>query len=77
MKKVLALVNEEENINYKRILLEKGLETVFAETGQTVMAGDAIGTVGDDLPFESAEEPHLHLEVIKDGRRIDPLSIIG
>ena len=52
-------------------------ETVFAETGQTVMAGDAIGTVGDDLPFESAEEPHLHLEVIKDGRRIDPLSIIG
>ncbi len=52
-------------------------ETVFAETGQTVKAGDAIGTVGDDLPFESAEEPHLHLEVIKDGRRIDPLSIIG
>ena len=52
-------------------------ETVFAETGQTVMAGDAIGTVGEDLPFESADEPHLHLEVIKDGRRIDPLSIIG
>ncbi len=52
-------------------------ETVFAETGQTVMAGDAIGTIGDDLPFESAEDPHLHLEVIKDGRRIDPLSIIG
>lgn len=52
-------------------------ETVFAETGQTVMAGDAIGTVGEDLPFESADEPHLHLEVIQNGRRIDPLSIIG
>ena len=52
-------------------------ETVFAETGQTVMAGDAIGTVGEDLPFESADESHLHLEVIQNGRRIDPLSIIG
>lgn len=52
-------------------------ETVFAETGQTVAVGDAIGTVGDDLPFESADEPHLHLEVIQNGRRIDPLSIIG
>ncbi len=52
-------------------------EVIFAETGQTVKAGDAIGTVGDDLPFESADDPHLHLEVIKDGRRIDPLSIIG
>ena len=52
-------------------------ETVFAEAGQTVSAGDAIGTVGDDLPFESADEPHLHLEVIQNGRRIDPLSIIG
>ncbi len=32
MKKVLALVNEKENINYKKILLEKGIETVFCET---------------------------------------------
>ena len=52
-------------------------ETVYANTGQSVLAGDAIGTVGEDLPFESAEASHLHLEVIKDGRRIDPLSIIG
>lgn len=52
-------------------------ETVFVETGQTVLAGDVIGTVGDDIPFESAEDPHLHLEVIVDGRRIDPLSLIG
>jgi len=52
-------------------------DTVFAETGQSVKAGDAIGTVGEDLPFEAADEPHLHLEVIQNGRRIDPLSIIG
>lgn len=52
-------------------------ETVFAETGQTVLAGDVIGTVGDDIPFESADEPHLHLEVIQHGKRIDPLSLIG
>ncbi len=32
MKKVVALVNEKENINYKKILLEKGIETVFLES---------------------------------------------
>ncbi len=39
MKKVLALLNEEENINYKKILLTKGIETVFLEsTDEDVIA---------------------------------------
>lgn len=44
MKKVLALVNEEENINYKKILLEKGIETVFAQTDdENEIAKKAVG----------------------------------
>lgn len=44
MKKVLALVNEEENINYKKILLTKGIETVFCEsTDEEVIAKEGKG----------------------------------
>ena len=36
-----------------------------------------IGTVGLEMPLESAQESHLHLEIVKDGVRVDPLSVIG
>lgn len=40
--------------------------------GQTIESGEAIGVVGDTAEFEIADEAHLHFEVIKDGRSVNP-----
>ena len=40
--------------------------------GQEVVAGDVIGAVGDTALLECADEPHLHLEVFKEGIAMDP-----
>ena len=45
-----------------------------ASVGTAVQSGTVIGVVGDTAEFEIADEPHLHFEVIKDGRSIDPQS---
>ncbi len=42
------------------------------EVGAKVKMGDVISGVGETALLESAEGPHLHLEVLKDGARIDP-----
>jgi murein DD-endopeptidase MepM/ murein hydrolase activator NlpD len=42
------------------------------EKGQKVKAGDLIGGVGESALFEQAEVPHLHLEVLENGKQIDP-----
>ncbi|MEA4824842.1 MAG: M23 family metallopeptidase [Clostridiaceae bacterium] len=44
--------------------------------GETVTAGDIIGTVDSSVLFESALPAHLHLEMLQDGVRIDPMSIL-
>jgi len=46
--------------------------TDMVSVGKQISAGDAIGVVGDTAEFEIAEEAHLHFEVIKDGRSVDP-----
>lgn len=38
----------------------------------TVTAGQVIGTVGTTAPAESAQGPHLHFSVSKDGDAVDP-----
>ena len=38
-------------------------------------AGQAIGTV-TAVPAESADKPHLHLEVRRDAAYLDPRSVI-
>ncbi len=40
--------------------------------GQKVKQGDPISGVGKGAGFEIAQGPHLHFEVIKDGKHIDP-----
>ena len=47
-------------------------ETVAVETGDTVIAGQEIGTVGNTSLTESAMGAHLHFAVTKDGEAIDP-----
>lgn len=59
-----------------------GLVTVYAnlapelaagmQPGVTLKAGDRIGYVGTSALTESADEPHLHFEMLLNGERIDP-----
>ena len=41
-----------------------------------VHTGDVIGTLAD-IPLESAEAPHLHFEVLREGALIDPMQALG
>ena len=57
-----------------------GYQTTYAnlqaqpavEAGDTVSAGQIIGTVGSTAAAESAQAPHLHFAVTKDGDAVDP-----
>ena len=42
------------------------------EAGETVHAGEALGTVGESAIAESALGPHLHFVLRKDGAPVDP-----
>lgn len=54
-----------------------GLSSVPAVTkGQQVSVGDVVGTL-EQVPCESAAEPHLHLAMVKEGVFVDPLSAMG
>ena len=50
-------------------------EGIKLKAGDKVKGGEAIGKVGNSALAECMEEPHLHLEVKKDGKNIDPLSL--
>lgn len=44
--------------------------------GDTVETGTEIGAVGDTAIAESAMEPHLHLEMSKEGAALDPVTLL-
>ena len=50
-------------------------DDIKVKKGESVKAGQEIGFVGESAVSEILEEPHLHLEVISDGKHIDPLSL--
>ena len=60
---------------------EGGYETVYAnlasnemaEVGRKINAGECLGAVGDSAVFEKLEEGHLHFELKKDGKYINPM----
>ncbi len=53
-----------------------GMEQGTTVKLDTVMKkGDTVGKTGD-LPCESAQEPHFHFEVIRDGKNTDPIEEI-
>ncbi len=43
--------------------------------GQTVKAGDIIGTAGNTAKTEMLEDAHVHVEVTKDGEYVNPESL--
>jgi murein DD-endopeptidase MepM/ murein hydrolase activator NlpD len=51
-------------------------DNVSVKKGQEVKLGDVIGEVGNTAIIESAEEPHLHLAIRKDGGWVDPMNIL-
>lgn len=61
-----------------------GLKTVYANlassnmvsTNQKVSIGDIIGCVGNTAVFESAEQPHLHFEVLKNDEPVNPANYL-
>ena len=53
-----------------------GLSNEFAVSeGDTLKTGDTVGTLSK-IPCESADEPHLHVEIRVGDKLIDPLSVI-
>ena len=58
--------------NGKLLLYYRSLDTILVSEGQTVVAGQQIGTVGTTFRLEKAEEPHLCLAMAIDGHLVDP-----
>lgn len=49
------------------------LQAIKVKIGETVRAGQIIGTLGST---GSSTGPHLHLEIRRDGRALDPLEVL-
>lgn len=63
---------------------QNGVKTVYKNLAKTVVKqgdivdeGQMIGTVGKSASFESAQKPHLHFEVIEDGKYINPVEFVN
>lgn len=52
------------------------LEDVSVKSGDSVSAGDIIGSVAE-IPCECADESHLHLEAVQNGEPTDPMKALG
>ena len=53
-----------------------GLAEINVVENEQVQMGQTIGKSGT-VPFEADMEPHLHLEIMIDGRNADPESFLG
>lgn len=49
---------------------------IKVKKGQEVKLGDVIGSVGNSSIVESAEQPHLHVGIRRDGEWVDPMSVL-
>ena len=72
--RMLGNVVEIEHGDYEFYYCGLG-ENFLVKEGDIVTKGQTIGTV-TAVPFEAADEPHLHLEVRRDGIAIDPETIL-
>ena len=53
-----------------------GLGGVNVADGDDVHTGEIIGTSGN-IPSECTDNPHVHIEVLLDGKSVSPLEILG
>ena len=49
-----------------------GLGALNVSEGTKVISGDKLGTAGGIIPIESLDAPHLHVEWISEGERLNP-----
>ena len=81
--KVLRVETDSMMGNTVTIEHSDGLVSIYAnladdialKSGDVVKGGDVVGRIGNSSLCECLEEPHLHLEVHRDGKAIDPLSL--
>lgn len=66
----IEIVHEDGIVSVYRNLYEDIPKEI--EVGVTVNAGDVIAGVGESALCESADVPHLHFEVLKDGKCVNP-----
>lgn len=52
------------------------LTAEFVKEEEKVKQGQTIGTVGNTAVFEIADEPHLHFEILKDNKYLNPSEYI-
>lgn len=52
------------------------LTAEFIKEGEKVKQGQTIGTVGNTAAFEIADEAHLHFEILKDNKYLNPSEYI-
>ncbi|HHW47938.1 MAG TPA: M23 family metallopeptidase [Clostridiaceae bacterium] len=78
---VVSEIKKDPRYGYTIIIdHQNGLKTVYANLAsdemvtpnQKVKQEEIIGSVGDTALFESAEQSHLHFEVLKDNVLVDP-----
>ncbi len=53
-----------------------GMGSLNIKENDKVATGDIIGTSGN-IPSECADNPHIHIEVILDGKAVSPLAALG
>ncbi len=51
-------------------------DDLSVQKGDSVSSGDTIGAVGDSADIESADAPHLHIEIMHNGKYINPEDIL-
>lgn len=66
-------INHQNGITakYMNVTPNDNIKEGVSVTAETVLGKTA------SIPAESADEPHLHIEVFKDGKPISPLSLMG
>lgn len=70
---VCVTVEQTNGLEVKYCGLAKELTV---KTGAAVKQGEIIGKTGDTNQMEMVQQPHLHVEVKRSGKCIDPLSVI-
>lgn len=61
-----------EHVNGYKTVYANLLSTEFVVEGEEVKQGQSLGTVGSTASFEILDEPHLHFELLKDNKQLDP-----
>ena len=61
-----------ENENGFSSVYSNLLTAEFVVVGESVKAGQTLGTVGNSATFEILDDAHLHFEILKDGNAVDP-----